>query len=125
MRNFVIITIAAITILSCNSQKHWTIEDLKSDEQALIDQMEIGINNAERKIKIDSITFKYHGEDDGKLIAIATMYGTQQHAVGYEYNNTKRLSIPKPFESKFMMQEDDKGQITWNQYDIVKNIPDW
>lgn len=125
MKNIISFFMLSLVCWGCTSKNHWTIGDLQSKEQALIDQMEIGINNAERKIQIDSLRFKYHGEDDGKLIAIATMYGSEQHAVGYEYNHTKRLTAPKPFESKFMMEEDDEGQITWNQYDIEKNIPDW
>ncbi len=42
--------------------KHWTIEKLNQLKGELIEKFEIDINNANRGIHIDSISFKYHSQ---------------------------------------------------------------
>lgn len=100
--------------------KHWTVEKLEQRKEELIEKFEIDINNADRGIHIDSLSFKYHSQGDYGPIFVATIKGTEWHEVFTTYPPSK--SKPRPFESKFFMEEKADGDIAWNNYDIVKNI---
>lgn len=100
--------------------KHWTVEQLEQRKGELIEKFEIDINDADRGIQIDSISFKYHSEGEFGSIFIATIKGTEWHKYYGTYPPSK--TKPRPFESKFFMEEKADGEITWNNYDIIKNI---
>ena len=116
----VVITFS-LSFVSCKS--HWNTKKLDEQSQALIDRIEVQINNSDRAIDIDSIRFTENGTNEMKLpVFIATITGTEWHSK-YSYQ-TRRIqkTTPQPFESKFMMSEQKDGSIVWNGYDIVKNI---
>jgi|LSQX01.2.fsa_nt_gb hypothetical protein len=120
----VVATLGMVVLIDKSENEGWTVDKLRAIEAELIEQIEIKINSTEGQIQIDSIRFIELGPKKFS----ATLYGTESHTFvdyGVYQDFRKRKTKVKPFTSKFLMEVNDEGRITWDYYSIVKNIEGW